>query len=226
MLVIISCNALAAAQTSDDKTDAKAGNWHDFELSPEAKAAGIDGKMVIGLSVSAEGRGSGIRIYGGPMWPCETEPKNEIEDVREAVKKYLLSAKFEPATKGGRPRSSDIQIIFLLSQRFRKANDYRQIEEDLKKGINPGLADIKGINRFAKTLPKQLMASRNSLSARLSEVQIIVDENGDVISAGGFRTAVTELNEARELACSAKFRPLMLNQKAVRMTGTLMYGLY
>ncbi len=85
---------------------------------------------------------------------------------------------------------------------------------------------MKDIYRFVKTLPRQLMASRNSVSARLSEIQIIVDENGDVISAGGFRTATTELIEARYLACSAKFRPLILNQKAVRMTGTLMYALY
>jgi hypothetical protein len=46
------------------------------------------------------------------------------------------------------------------------------------------------------------------------------------VSAGGLRSGGSELVEARKLACDAKFKPLILNKKPVRMTGTITYGLY
>lgn len=226
LLLIISCNTASFAQTSDNKTEAKASNMREFELSPEAKAAGIDGKLIIDLTIGADGSVSGSKIYGSPMWPCETDPKDEIAKVLKAVKQHLMSAKFEPATKNGKPRSSDVQITFLLSESLKNANDPRRIEENLKKGITPLLVDVKNIQRFAVTIPKQLTGTRNSPSYRITEMQILVDENGDVISAGGLRSGQTELREARKLVCEAKFKPLVLNQKAVKMTGTVVYGLY
>ncbi len=227
LLLITTCYAVSFSQASDDKTDAKISNIPDFELSPEAKAAGIDGKLIVSLTVGKDGRASNLRIYGAPMWPCGKNPKDEVvENVRKAVKQHLLSAKFEPATKNGEPKSSDVQITFLLSEMFTKANDFKQIEEGLKKGISPPLVEIKDIHLRATTLPKQLMGTRNSPSYRLTEMQILVDENGDVISAGGLRSGQAELREARKLVCEAKFKPLILNQKAVKMTGIVMYGLF
>jgi len=223
LVLILASGNIAFAQDSE----AKVISMPDFELSSEAKAAGIDGKLIVGLTIGADGKASGMRVYGSPMWPCGSNAKDKvIEDVRDDVKRHLLSAKFGPAMKNGKPKSSDVQITFLLSELFRKANDFKRIEENLKNGITPSLVDVKNIDRYAITLPKQLMGSRNTISYRLTEMQILVDENGDVISAGGLRSGHMELREARKLVCDAKFKPLMLNQKAVKMTGAVMYGLY
>lgn len=119
-----------------------------------------------------------------------------------------------------------MQIIFSLSETFKNASNFEQIEENLKKGINPPLVDMKDLKRFATTLPKQLVGTRNSISYHLTVIHILVDEDGNVLSAGGSRVSQMEMIEARKLACDAKFKPLILNQKTVKMTGTIMYGLY
>ena len=225
IVLIALCNVMILGQSSTT-TEARLGDMQEFALSPAAKALGIDGKMQIGLSISSEGKASGIRIYGGPMWPCGANPGDEIDNVRDAVKKYLLASKFVPATRNGRPISTDVQITFLLSDSFKNARDHKLIEENLAKGINPPLVDIPNISQRVVDIPRQLSALGNSISARLSEVQILVDEKGDVIAAGGFRIDPRFLSEARNLACRAKFKPLTINQKPVRMTGTLMFELY
>jgi len=173
------------SQVKAGETEAKPGDWSDFKLSTEAVAAGIDGKMQIGLTISAEGKASRIRIFGGPMWPCsvKNEP-DEVEQVRKSVKEYLERAIFQPATKNGKPKSSDVQITFLLSDLFKNAADSRGIEENLKKDIYPPLVDVKDIDRFALKQPPQLARVGDSVSYRISDVQVLVDETGTVVSAG------------------------------------------
>ena len=226
-LLILLCSPVCFAQTTSDKTDAKLSSMPVFELSPEARAAGIDGKLVINLTVGTDGKASGIRVFGTPMWPCGKEVKDAlIEDVRDAVKQHLLLAKFEPAAKNGKPRSSDVQITFLLTETFRRANDVKAIQEGLKRGVIPELVEVKDIDRLAISLPKQIIASGNPPSYRLTEMQVMVDESGNVISSGGLRAGQRELREARKLLCAAKFKPLVISQTATKMTGVVMYGLY
>jgi hypothetical protein len=226
-LIVVTFQLSALAQGTANETEAKVGDWSDFKLPAEAVAAGIDGKLQIGLSVSAEGKASKIRIFGGPMWPCSVKDEPDAaEDVRKAVKLYLANAKFQPATKNGKPRSSDVQITFRLSQLFQDAANSRIIEENLEKGIYPALVDVADIDRFALNAPKQLSRVGDSISYRISDVQILVDENGRVVSAGGFRMDPRFQSEARSLACASTFKPLTFRQKAMRMTGIIRFGLY
>lgn len=226
-LILVVLHSAGLSQPKSGETDAKIGDWSDFKLSAEAIAAGIDGKLQIGLTISAAGKASKIRIFGGPMWPCsiKNEP-DEVEKVRKAVKEYLENATFQPATKNGKPKSSDVQITFLLSDLFRNAADSRGIEENLKKDIYPRLVDVKDIDRFALKQPPQLARVGDSVSYRISDVQVLVDETGTVVSAGGFRMDPRFLNEARNLACSSTFKPLTFRQKTMRMTGIVRFGLY
>ena len=216
-----------SAEAQTNETEAKAGDWPDFKLSAEAVAAGVDGKIQIGLTISAEGKASNIKLYGGPMWPCGIKDQPDaVEDVRKAVRQYLSVAKFQPATKNGKPKASDVQITFLLSDLFKNAANAKQIEENLQKDIYPPLVEVGNIDRFALQISKQLSRLGNSPSYRLSEVQILVDESGRVVSAGGFRIDPTYLSEARRLACSATFKPIVFRQRTIRMSGILTFGLY
>lgn len=222
-LILLGC---LPAMSQNNETEASASELPPFVLSPEAVAAGVDGKLQIGLSISAEGKASNIRIFGGPMWPCGAKEPKDVEEVRREVKKLLQSATFQPATRNGKAKSSDVQITFLLSRSFTDAQDSKTIEKNLKNGVAPSLVDVKDISRLAIDMPKQLGRIGNSPSYRLTEMQILVDEHGNVISAGGFRAAPIYLQEGRKLACSAKFKPLILANRPVKMTGTVMYGLY
>jgi hypothetical protein len=212
--------------TSAQETEARMLSGNDFQLSTEAVAAGIDGKIWMGLTINADGSSSDIRVYGGPMWPCGAKMPRELEEVRRAVKQHVQSLRFEPARKDGKPRSSSVFISFLLTESFRNAADTKQIEEHLKKGINPPMVEVPDISTYALSVPKQLMGTRGSPSARLAEMQLLVDENGTVIKAGGFKNAREDVVEAQKLACAAKFKKLTLNRIPVKMSGTLLYGLY
>src|ERR1051325_10436680 len=84
LVVICVCGVAAVGQTSGT-TDANIIESQPFVLSASATAKGIDGKIQLGLTISAAGKASDIRIYGGPMWPCGTDPGDEAGNVREAV---------------------------------------------------------------------------------------------------------------------------------------------
>ncbi len=216
----------ALSQAKANETEARPADWPEFVLSSEAKEAGIDGKFQLGMSVSAKGKASNIRFFGGPMWPCGAKEPGEVEDVRRAVRQYFETAVFHPATKNGKPRSSEVQITFSLSKRFTDARDSKAIEENLKKGLFPSLVEVIDIHRFAEEVPQQLSRIRDSPSSRITQIQVLVDENGKVLSAGGFRAAPIFMQAGRSLACSAKFKPLTFRNTPLKMSGILTFELY
>lgn len=225
-ILILLIVADAPSQIKENETEARPGDWPEFVLSSEAKAAGIDGKLQLGLSVSAKGKASNIRIFGGPMWPCGAKEPGEVEDVRRAVRQYFETAVFHPATRNGKPRSSEVQITFSLSKRFTDARDSKAIEENLKKGLFPSLVEVIDIHRFAEEVPQQLSRIRDSPSSRITQIQVLVDENGKVLSAGGFRAAPIFMQAGRSLACSVKFKPLTFRNTPLKMSGILTFELY
>jgi len=203
---------------------ARPNNWPEFVMSPEAKAAGIDGVITVGLTVSSKGTTSNIKLFGGPMWPCGIKEPEQVDEVRRAVRKFLESATFQPATKDGRPRSSDVQLYFSVSKSFADARDSKAIEENLRKGIFPPLVEVVNISRFATELPR-LGGAVGSTARSILEIQVIVDEKGDVISAGTVRGLPQEVHEARRLGCSSKFKPLTYRDRPIKMTGRILFDI-
>lgn len=218
-VLIMLPGCLGVGQTPGQNSEAKAPNSSEFHLSPAAVAAGIDGKLSIGLTINADGTASGLRIYGGPMWPCgDSTPNSQMEEVRKEVRKHVLAMKFSPEIKDGKPRSVSAEITFMLSERFKGAaitpgRVYRS-------GDGPGLVDVGQINGRAEFLPRPFFAGRQRGATLL---QILVDESGDVTSAGGFKGDPNLITAARDAACKAKFKPATADGKPVRMTGILTY---
>ena len=201
---------------------ARPNNWPEFVMSPEAKAAGIDGVITVGLTVSSKGTTSNIKLFGGPMWPCGVKEPDQVNEVRRAVKKFLESATFQPAMKDGKPQSSDIQLYFSVSKSFADARDSKAIEENLRNGIFPPLVEVLNIRRFATDLPR-FGNTVGSTGRSLLEIQVIVDEKGDVISAGTVRWLPQMVHEARRLGCSTKFKPLTFRERPIKMTGRILF---
>jgi outer membrane biosynthesis protein TonB len=207
-------------QTAVQNSDAKPVNTPEFQLSPAAEAAGIDGKLSIGLTINADGRPSDLRIYGGPMWPCgASTPNSQIEEVRKEVRKHVLGMTFSPEIKDGKPKSVSGEITFMLSDRFRGAS--KAVGKVYQTNANdPGLIDIGlTISSRVESLPRPFLDGARGIVL----LQILVDENGNVTSAGSFKGEPSLVPVTRDAACKAKFKPAIANGKPVRMTGTLSY---
>src|SRR5690349_16460826 len=71
-------------QTPAQNSTAQVSGSQEYQLSPAAAAAGIDGKLTVGLTINADGSASDVTIYGGPMSPCGAPvPNSLIEEVRK-----------------------------------------------------------------------------------------------------------------------------------------------
>ena len=181
-LALISLSLAADGQNADQNVEAKAIDGPEFRLSTAAAAAGIDGKLRIGLTIRPDGTPSSVRIFGGPVWPCGTNPKDELEEVRRAVKEHILAMKFSPAISEGKARSVDAQMDFSLRKRG-AGQQLLPLRTDDKM-----LYDVGPINRMAVSLPRPLHPG-NGGPERLGGpvlIEAIVDDKGNIASAGGY----------------------------------------
>jgi hypothetical protein len=205
-------------QGLEQNSAAKPITVEEYHLSPTALAAGIDGRLAIGLTINESGKASDVRIYGGPMWPCGSSmPESEIDKVKKSVKEHVLEMKFSPELKDGKARSVSAEITFMLSERIKGAANIpgRLFRPSMAE---PGLVDVGQIERRAESLrrPSRVVRFRGVII-----VQILVDENGKVTHAGVYKGSPE--SSARDAACESKFKPATVKGKPVPMTGMLTY---
>lgn len=210
----------ASAQTTDAVTPAKALDVPVYKLSPEAVAAGIDGKLTIGLRINSDGSTGNVWVYGTPMWPCGSpRPDSEIEGVIRSVKEQVLAIKFSPEMKDGKPRSTEAEITLSLSRRFAGAarTPRRLFRLD---DSDPGLVDVGPIESLAEKLEKPFVdgGRRGPLI-----LQILVSETGKVTHAGFLKGAPPYFQAARDAVCSSTFRTGSVDGKRHQITGLLTY---
>ena len=188
-----------------------------FKLSDEAVAPGIDGVLGVSLKIDKEGIVKSVVIHGGPAWPCGSPaPKEQIEAVRDAVKKQLLATVFEPSVKDGKPRDVELSLQFAVGEAYKVAVR----EEDAKSGSGVKLVEAGVIRGRATKLVEPAQAGMTGVVV----VRVQVDEQGNVAHAGAI-TGHPQLQEnARTAACSSKFSPTVLRGEPVKVTGLITYS--
>ncbi len=196
-----------------------------FTLSTEAVALGFDGRMRVRAVISEDGTTSDTKVFGEPMWPCDVKVKGnkEFENLRKAVKDYVISTKFDPPLKDGKPVKSTVMIDLALSRKF-FVNSKMSPEQQIEKmgGATDMLIDVGDLRqRFISGQTELIRSGVNRKGLLL--VQMIIDEQGNVLSAGTFLGEPSSWTGVREAACASKFKPMIVNGKNVRMTGTLLY---
>jgi TonB family protein len=215
------------AQSTPQNAEAKIISSQEFLLSDAATRAGIDGKMRIGLTVDKTGTVKNIIIYSGPAWPCGSNPKKDLDDVRNAVKQNLLTTRFSPAIKNGKPFDSDLILNFIIGNAYRQAVKQREAEEAVKSGaVLPKLIDSGVLNGKALSLPKPEYPS-SARTQRISgavPVEILIDEKGRVVLVGSLGGHPLLQASARDSACGARFSPTVLKGQPVKVTGVITYN--
>jgi len=198
-----------------------------FALPSEAIAAGIDGKVTVHLTVKKTGEVKDVKVLAGIIWPCGSNPKGEIAQVRRAITENIEAAKFSPEIRGGNASDSNIALTFFVGRIYREEMRRKASEEAAKSGkALPKLIEGGVINGKALRLPKPPYpaAARAQYVSGTVSVQVLIDEQGDVASAGAVNGHPTLQPSAREAACGAKFSPTSLQGTPVKVSGVVTYN--
>jgi hypothetical protein len=190
----------------------------EFVLSEEAVAAGIDGTFKAALAIDQAGVVTEVTIYGGPAWPCNAPEPTEIDAVRSAVRHHLMSVRFTPAMKSGKPRAAEVMLDFAIGEAFKRA-----VEIEKAKASTAGAAKVVKagvINGKALRLAKP----QSTGIAGVVTIQVLIDEEGNVAKAGASGGHRYLVERARKAACESKFSPTFLDGKPVKVTGVIMYN--
>jgi TonB family protein len=224
VLLVAVFTGLALGQGPVADSPAKVVGSPAFKLSDAAAAAGIDGKLSVGLTVDKSGAAKNVTILGGPSWPCGTDPKDEIDKVRDAVKQNILVSKFSPAVKDGKPYSTDVTMTFTIGRAYLEEQEQKKFEDGIKNGT---VKPIQGgvLNGKALSLPKPEYptAARMSRASGAVAVELLADEQGNVVEAGAMTGHQLLRAAAREAACRVKFAPLLFQGKPVKLRGRIVY---
>ena len=216
---------LTFAQSPDGDSVPRLISAEEYQLSPEAKSAGIDGRMILRLWIDKTGTVTKAETVVGPAWPCASNPKREIADVREQVRQTIMKARFSPAMKDSKPRDIEVTLTFLLGEKLKAAMTRQEAEQEMR--ANPSLRGRGGvINGKATQLPKPEypFAARGSRAGGPVTVDIDVDEQGNVHRAQAINGHPLLRDSARDAACKAKFSPTILDGKPIRVSGMVTFN--
>lgn len=195
-----------------------------FVLSAEAEAAGIDGTLLLAVSIDATGSVTSATVIAGPEWPCGKRPKDQIEDVRKQVSTLVRQAKFSPAIRKGSPVSTEVGINYAIGRAYKELLRDRELEAAKKAGtakpIDGGVLNGKALSLPKPAYPASARARRASGTVTIS---ILIDETGKVVSAGAKNGQVLLQDAARDSACKARFTPTILNGDPVKVSGVITY---
>jgi hypothetical protein len=190
----------------------------EFVVSEEAVAAGIDGTFKAALAIDETGVVTGVTIYGGPAWPCNAPEPSELDAVRSAVRQHLMSVRFTPAMKNGKPRAAEVTLDFAIGEAFKRAVEIEKVKDSTAGAARVVKAGV--VNGRALRLVKPQSTGITGVVT----IQVLIDEDGNVTKAGvsgGHRYLVAR---ARQAACESKFSPTFLDGEPVKVTGVIMYN--
>lgn len=190
---------------------------NDFVLTESQAAAGIDGRLKISLDVDDKGNVKKAEIIAGPIWPCKQTPHTELDEFRSAAIKNARTFKFIPPNKNGKPTKSTIILTVTVGNAYKASLETKDVK-------NPEYLDANIVNGRAISLPKPVWPSGANRAGGYVSVDIIIDKEGNVESAGTLLGPNDLHKTSREAACKAKFSPTLLNGKPVVVTGRITYN--
>lgn len=195
-----------------------------FNMSDAEVTAGIEGKVVMGLTVERTGEVKNVFPSAGPMWPCGARPVKALEELFARLNDHIHLSKFSPAIKNGSPVQSTISFAVDLDKAPQLIG--KVTPKSLEKvGSKPKQIAAGVVNGKAISLPKPEypLAARSQRAKGVVSIAVLIDEKGDVILAGSTRGDPMLQGAAREAACGAKFSPTKVLNEPVRVSGIITY---
>jgi TonB family protein len=183
------------------------------EFPDDLKAAGIEATVLV--DVVFDGSGTVISAVAQPE-VIKTRAVNDTagdssidSQLRQAAEKAALEAKFSPTLISGVPVNVSGSIVYSF-------------------GADGGPVNAGVINGKATSLPKPAYpdAAKAVGAGGNVVVQVIIDENGGVVSAVAISGHPLLRAASVEAARAAKFTPTRISGQPVRVAGMLTYNFF
>ncbi|MGH9945695.1 MAG: TonB family protein [Pyrinomonadaceae bacterium] len=183
----------------------------------EAKTARLGGSVALeilidenGAVVEANPRDEGSTVRETDIDGMVTTKNDTLPDplLVEAARDAAMNAKFSPTVLSGEPVKVSGVIVY-------------SFVFDTLKSLSGGVLNGKAIDLPAPTYPAAAKAVR---AAGTVTVQILIDENGDVVSAAAVSGHPLLRSAAAAAAREAKFSPTLLSGNPVKVSGILTYA--
>jgi len=196
----------------------------------EAKAEGTFSVRITideaGNVISAEADWEDLRKSVEEGTAVSTEYKTIHPALREAAENAAREAKFSPTTLSGQPVKVTGRIVYNFVAGDRETENYNLVDGD-RETENDGKKISGGVlNGKARSLPKPVYPSAAAAigAEGAISVAIVVDEEGNVVSARAVSGHPLLRAAAVAAAREAKFAPTMLSGELVKVSGVLTYN--
>ena len=140
------------------------------------------------------------------------EPPNPL--LADSARRAAMKAKFSPTMLSGVP----VRVTGIIVYNFRAS---RPEQNNDPKTVTGGVINGKATSL---PLPEYPAAARAVKAGGVVSVQVVIDETGNVISANAMSGHPLLRQAATDAAMLAKFSPTLLQGKAVKVSGILMYN--
>ncbi len=230
LAMVIFCPDLFS-QDSEGFTGAKLLSAPNISVPKEAQETGLGGTISVLVSVDEDGSVVEVEDVNGPGPVCKSVARADVVAMRNSAKESALQAKFSPANKNGNPVKSTMWLSFDFPVRAVEKEKYTAAApDDLQRFKVVGPSESPGssgvLNGKAIKLPKPSYpaAARAVKASGAVQIQVLIDENGDIFSAQAVSGHPLLRSSAVVAACGAKFSQTKLEEMPVKVSGIITYA--
>lgn len=216
-------------------------------IPKEAKKGGVSGKISVRVRIDEFGKPTEVADIKGPGAVCSQVVRSDVVAIRIAAKKAAMLGKYVPAKRNGVLEPSSLWITFDFVNANSKESKGATKEEMNYSAAEVPPPDYKGpvnlaetsadsnpksipktlsggvLNRKAASLPRPPYppAARAVRVSGAVQMQVLIDENGEVFSAEAVSGHLLLRPAAKIAACMAKFLPTYLSGSPVKVSGII-----
>jgi TonB family protein len=221
-LVVFLLVPLAFSQTHGD-SPAKLLKSENYKISAEDEAAGISGTIKLAVEISKTGAVKDVTVFSAPEWPCSRDRALRMQAVLKAAEATVRKYTFSPAIKDGKPVDSRLGVSMRVGRAAREADE--NVLNDREAGgprqLSSGVINGKALSLPAPIYPAEV--KRAGVSGTV-KIEVIVNEEGKVISAEPIDGRPELRGPSRAAACAATFAPTLLAGRPVKVKGVIVYN--
>ncbi len=196
-----------------DKITHNAINLVRPEYPAAARAVGASGLVEVKLTIDEEGNVvSAEAVSGHPLLHAT------------AVNAALLS-KFKPTLQSGNPvKINGVVVYNFMPPGIKSVSNSLPVLENMsgdKKTMSGGVLNGKALSLVKPVYPAK---AREERAGGVVNVQVVIDEEGKVISAKAFTGHELLFEASEQAALGSKFSPTLLEGIPVKVTGVIVYN--
>lgn len=198
---------------------------------PEAaKREGFSGELSVAVYLDANGKVQSATFVSGPGSVCPSVTNPNVLEVRRLAIQAAKSARFSPVTGGDPMRIRSGYIRYLFPRIERSGNDRGETKRFTAFGTRTGSGSGSGsggiLNDTATFVAKPVYpaAARAVRASGQVTIEVLVDEEGNILTAEAVAGHPLLRHAARTAACGTTFRPVLLEGNPVKVRGVINYN--